>query len=202
MPIVIPTGHAQFTLNYQLTGAATGRAATVLGFGADADPISDADEFANLIGSTWDNEISGDMSQLVTLDSIYWATADQSGSVAVGSTGTRTGDLEMVNVAFLSSYYSGFKGPRARGRSYWPGLINSADTGDAATISSGRMANIVAALDGFFDALTTSGPTPVPQVILQRDEPGQVTPPLDPPPTVNRRAYSNRPATQRRRLRR
>lgn len=202
MPIVIPTGFAQFTLNYALTGAQTGRAATVLGFGGTGTPVADADEFAAAIGDAWNVHLAAETSVLVTLDSVYWATATQSGVVGVGESGIRTGDLEMVNVAFLASYYSGFKGPRARGRSYLPGLINSADTGDAATISSGRMANLTAALDLFFARLTVTDPLAVPQVILQRDEPEQKTPPLSPPPEVTRRAYSNRPATQRRRLRR
>lgn len=197
MSVVIPSGYAQFVLNWSGPLFASGHGATVLGFGGEGDPIADADDFAGTIALAWGVNMAPETSTALTLDSIYWATATQSGVVPVNQSGTEAFDDVPPNCAVLTTYTTGFKGPRARGRSYWPGLASDTTTDDSGVIASGRIVQLEGAFAGFWNTTTAS----TNQVILQRDEPGQQSPPLDPPPQVNARVIQPLLATQRRRLR-
>ena len=82
MSVVIPSGFAQIVLNYTGDVFASGRAATVLGFGAPGGISVDADVFAGQVVDAWVDHLKAETLNNVTLESVYWATTTQSGFVA------------------------------------------------------------------------------------------------------------------------
>lgn len=198
MTVVIPPGYAQYVIRWEGLNFASGGGATVLGFGGEGAPVDDAAGFAVTINTAVLGALLPGMTTLQTCREIYWATATQSGVVNNGNSGTLSGAPSPPNTCVLETFSTGFKGPRARGRAYWPGMLLDADVQDRGDLTSGALSRIQANLDDFWAAVTEE----VNQVILQRVTPDQKSPPLSPPPAVNNRTLSGIAATQRRRLRR
>lgn len=197
MPVIIPSGFAQIVLNYTGDVFASGRGATVLGFGAPGGISVDADVFAGQVRDAWEDHLQSQTLNNITLETVYWATTTQSGFVPVNAQGTITGAGAPPNTSVLMSYSTGFKGPRARGRSYFPGVLTAGNVNELGFIENSRFIQLDTAFTAFFNQLLAT----TPQVILQRDEPGQASPPISPPPQVISRVLREKAATQRRRLR-
>lgn len=197
MTVIIPEGYAQLTLIYTGPMFVSGGGATVLGFGGESDPITTIPIFADALAGSWIDNIKPITDSNLRLERIHWAGPTQSGDVPVAEAGGQSRTSISPNVATLVSYTSLFKGRRGRGRSYLPALLAQTEVDESGAITLTKVDTIQAAINSFFGDLPAS-----PQVILQRDEPGQKTPPLDPPPEVVSRTVAVRAASQRRRLRR
>lgn len=197
MTVVIPEGYGQFTLIYTGPMFVSGGGATVLGFGAGEAPLFTLPEFASLIVEAWNNNLRALSDESLRLERVHWAGPTTSGDSPANLVGSRATTNASPNVSTLVSYTTDRKGRRGRGRSYFPGMLSQTEVSETGLVTPARVAAIQTGIDGFFEDLE-----PVNQVILQRDEPGQTTPPISPPPVVQERTVGLRPATQRRRLRR
>lgn len=195
MPVIIPPGYAQVTLNY--TGAMfdSGAGATVLGFGGEGEITQDLAGFAQNVEGAWEGNMQAITSDIITLSSIYVLGPTQSVERGVGTVGSVTTDMEPPAVACLVNYKGQARGPRSRGRSFIPGVLRNQDVNSIGDITSARVGEIETAWFGFLDDCTEG----TAHVILQRSE--GVSAPLDPPPPVFTRAVSARAASQRRRQR-
>lgn len=200
MPVVIPEGFGQFVLRWSSPNFDSGGAATVLGFGRPGPGIMPLEEFAYVIGAAHATYLRPLMDSQTSLASIYYADATTSGEIQVGEAGGRSGEAAAPNVALLTTYVTSAKGRRGRGRSYWPSMIGATDAAETGLLGTGRLQTLTDAFEGFWEDIIEEDVAD--QVVLQRDEPGQVTPPLSPPPVVTGRIVQRRVATQRRRLRR
>lgn len=201
MPIVIPEGFAQATLVY--TGAmfpATGGGTTTLGFGQDLQN-TDLANLATAIVQSWDTNLQGITSDKVTLAEVRCVTDNAFGGATSGAVGGVGDDTCPPNVSILCTHYSGRRGPRGRGRSYFPGMAFESSTNDDGSLPSGQRSAIQDAVDAFFEDITAAAALPpdTEQYILHNDE-GSSTD--GPPNLVLNRLVSGVVATQRRRLRR
>lgn len=203
MGVIIPEGYAQIVMRWGSINFASGGGATVLGFGGEGTPVQTPEAQAVDVAQAWDNHLRILLDSNYQLVSVYWATATESGEWAVGEFGGYNVKTPPPNVALLNSYKTAAKGPRGRGRSYWPGMVSAEAVGENGIVEAGAFSEINDAFNDFWDELDAVLPDNTPnQVILQRDEPEQKTPPLSLPPTVTSRVLQNRVASQRRRLRR
>lgn len=198
MPIVIPPGYAQTVLEWENEFAVSGRCATVLGFGADLGPDpTPLLEFAGDVALAVANHLVGQYHVLQRLTGVYVANETSSVRWEANLPGSRANDQNPASISVLTTYRTSRKGPRGRGRSYWPGMVADGDVNSEGNLSTARFNEVSTAIDNFFGEIEEI----TPQVILQRDEPDQVTPPISPPPVVLTRQTQARVATQRRRLR-
>lgn len=201
MTTLIPPGYAQFVLRWSSPNFYTGGAATTLGYGAPGEPVIDADQFAVYIAESWETNLKASTDIETTLASVYWATENNSGEYGVNLPGTRNMTAAVPNTAFLISLATGFKGPRARGRLYWPSVLGSGDVGEDGLINGAHVTTLTGLFNDFFNDIDTVAGSQR-QVVLQRETDEQKSEPLSPPPEVRSRVYQARAATQRRRLRR
>lgn len=200
MTVVLPQGFAQFTLRWSSPNFASGGAATVLGFGRPGEPVAAASAFAQNIIDYWIEYLKPVTDSGTSLASVYWATDVASGEIAANEPGAQNVDNAPPQVAALMTYRTAAKGPRGRGRSYWPSLIPRGELTEDGLMTQSRVDSLAGRFDDFFETLLL--PDDSDQVVLQRDEPGQQSPPLNPPPIVTSRILQRRVATQRRRNRR
>jgi len=134
------------------------------------------------------------------------ATRVESASFSIdsGGTGPGTYSSDVVTppqVAALEVKSAAGKGPRNRGRNFWPNMfMERSQVGEDGIIATSRWETLSAALDAFHADVVDGSDFVL--AIPQSDEPGQVTTPILPWPEVTSRELSTRVATQRRRVRR
>lgn len=201
MAVVIPPGFAQFVMRWESPNFVTGGGATVLGWGGTGSPGQTPQEFAEIIRDLHGIWLAPRQDSDYRLASVYWQTEENSGEVQANRAGELNLESAAPNCALLNSYRTARKGPRGRGRSYWPGFVLRGDLGENGVITGPGFAATSDAFDSFWTDMDNSFETGT-QVILQRDEPEQKSPPISPPPPVVSRVLQARIATQRRRLRR
>lgn len=203
MTVLLPTGFAQIVLNWDSAALfESGSGATVLGFGSVLDPLEGWGSFCNSVAAAYSSYLAPQQSVEVGLSSIYWQDRDNSGEESVGVSGARSGQVAPPQVAFLTTYRTVRKGPRGRGRSYWPGFLNDEDISNGGGILGARMTQLTLAFDEFWEEVTELSALAQPQVILQHITDTQVSEPITPPPVVTDRLYRGRTGTQRQRNRR
>lgn len=105
--------------------------------------------------------------------------------------GNRTGDLAPPQVCALMSKSSLARGRHARGRTYWPGLLNDGDIYDDGTINPSWVGTLNDHITDWIQFIMVPGITPV---ILHHDT-------ELPPTAVLSGVIQGKVATQRRRLR-
>lgn len=209
MALIIPPGYVQCVLNFASPNLVTGRGAITLGFGAELgpDPTSITDWVDAWVGDLQDTATAIFDSQLV-FDNIYVANEVNSYSFDVSIPGGQPLEDPPPNVAVLASYPTPFKGPRGRGRNFLYGVCNEGDISTAGILTSGRRSAIEENWFALIVAMEGAADPAVDQVILQNTTPtpppANPSPPIDPPPVVDKaaRSIAARVATQRRRLRR
>ena len=204
MPVVIPADHCQVTLNWAGSYFASGGGATVLGF--RISPLeSDLTGVANEVADAATTELLSFISDEVRLDTVTAVTNTLRAEVGVGFIGAISEDTCVPNSAVLTSYSTNFRGPRGRGRSYWPGMCFESSTNGFGIMTPAQTAGIQTSINNFFGQILTSLVGVQAQVILQHisDDPDRPdkTPPITPPPEVINRVVQPRLGTQRRRLR-
>lgn len=200
MTVLLPTGFVQASIRYTSPTFASGGAANTFGWGAPGAPVMTSLSFADEVAEAVETHLRALIDSSITLASVYVQSATDSAEVGIGLNGTRSGEGPPPNVAVLQTLRTATKGRRGRGRLYWPGLLNGNEIQENGNILAAAHTRVQNGLVAFWGAL--QGLDVGTQVILQRDEPDQKSPPLNPPPEVNGRITQTRVATQRRRLRR
>lgn len=201
MGVVIPTGFAQISLRFLLSGD---QEAMVVTMGCDAgsfdDPVELADvAFAAMVGSgtLWDPSTYSDEYQ----HGPYGCTIMTAGGpqTALGTqfeVGTNSGTLPLPNnTAILVQKRTVLGGRRGRGRAYFPPLFpTEGAVGPTGNIDSVALASWQSSMDAFLEAMSTAT---VPLYLLHDNVPSPLLPTLITALTVQPKV-----ATQRGRLRR
>lgn len=201
MPIVYDAQAMLVQFIWESANFASGGGTTTLGFYTDANGAGEADSIVNDFGDAWTTRLRATTDTDVTLATIRWETETLSGDVFKGQAGTAGHTSPSPNTSVLVSYAAAEKGPRNRGRSYWPGLIGEGNIDERGVIAPTIALAIQTAVTLFFaDCLAV--PDVLSQNIPQTQYPGQATPPNIPWPQVLTQSVQPLVATQRRRLRR
>lgn len=208
MAIVYGPQSCLVVMEWSSTNFASGAGATILGFDQTAaGPPDGPDHMAN-VRTAWENHLRPVQDTNVGLASLRWETATDSGGEEVGIGGAQSMEGPPPNVALLVNKPAEGKGPRTRGRNFWPGMVAENDVNERGFLSGARLSTLVDAFDDFFASLNlslTAGSLALPQTIREDANgvplPGQSSP-IVPWPLVHALVVSNLVATQRRRLRR
>lgn len=208
MPIVYGPQSCLVVMEWSSTNFASGAGATILGFDQNAvGPPDGPAHMANVL-TAWQNYLRPVQDTNVGLASLRWETATDSGGEEVGMGGAQTLEGPPPNVALLVNKPAEGKGPRTRGRNFWPGFVGEADVSERGFLSGARLSTLVNAFNDFFTSLNYGpglGDLALPQTIREDANgvpiPGQSSP-IVPWPLVHGLVVSNLVATQRRRLRR
>lgn len=187
MPLVIPNGFAQFTVNWASPTFNRHAAATVFGMDLSSMDLASA---TTVVGDAVRDTLCPDINEEVTFDSIVGITELLREFKSYTAMGGRAGSMSPPQVATLVTYGTGLRGPRNRGRAYFPGFLNDDDVTDSGTIDPTRHTGIANAILDFGTAIVTGGLSPV---ILHTDG--------GPPTAVTTGVVESKVATQRRRLR-
>lgn len=188
MSQIIPPGFYQATFIHHFTGR-TDEADVVIGFDFTGDPgVSDL--LALSVAWRLNMIVPALLTSNVTYDGVRLATGEgtilaQSDSYVAGN----TGNPAPPNCAYLARKLTGEPGRTQRGRSYLPGVGETA-IDDAGVLTLGTLTALQGALEDFVSDANTAGWTPV----LLHSQPGLAPTPF---------AYSidTRIATQRKRMR-
>lgn len=163
MPIIIPNGYAQFTLEWGGVALPEG-AATV--FGTEVEPGDTPTALAEGVSALVETTLLTVMSTEVTLVSVVCKKGPTDtgpfARVAAGVAGDQAGDPVSPAVSVLVSKQTASGGRKNRGRMYLPGL-REANVSSGGVISSTNRTAWQAAVDDFFDGL---GLGLIPMVIL------------------------------------
>lgn len=194
MTVIIPTGTARGIFHFTSPNFFKGRAATVLDFALGELSLLDA---ADVLSLSYQADLRPLLSNAVTLESVEVFDADQRVQVPVNVVGPRTTGAADPQVCILVRKVTAARGPRAKGRSYWPGMTYEATFGPNGLMSAADQSAYQAAFNSFAQSLATGGIASL--RILQNEE--GISPPLDPPPQIEAMIVDRRCATQRRRNR-
>lgn len=208
MPIVYGPQSCLVVLEWSTTNFASGAGATILGFDQGAVGPPNGPALVADVLAAWQTHLRPEQDTNIGLASMRWETATDSGADEVGLGGGQVLEGAPPNTALLVNKPAEGKGPRTRGRNFWPGFVGEADVNERGFISGARMSTLVAAFNDFFTAINASptlGNLALPQSIREDANgvplPGQSSP-IVPWPLVHELVVSNLVATQRRRLRR
>lgn len=179
---------------------ATGGASTSLAFNTDLNGALAIDGFMDVIKDAWDAQLRAVTDQDITLATLQWETATLSGEHFCGLAGGGGITGPPSNCALLASYKAAFKGPRNRGRNYWPGLLTEGSVDEGGVVLTATLTSLALRFDNFW-GLVEAHPNVLGQVIAQSTTPGQQTPPNHPWPIVLTRTLQPKIGTQRRRVR-
>lgn len=208
MPIQYGPYSTLVAMNWSSANFDSGFGATILGFERPDTLTPDGDTVAMLVSAAWNEHLRPEQDTNVALATLRWETATDSGLIELGQGGSKATEGPPPNVALLVNKPANGKGPRTRGRNFWPGFLAETDVSERGFLSGARLSTLGAAFDAFFDEIATN-PTvdymALPQT-LREDASGSPIPgqssPIVPWPEVQRLVVSNLVATQRRRLRR
>lgn len=198
MAVILPSGYAQIVLGWTSPNFVSGGAATVLGLGHTDPPWSPLIEVVDAVVAEWVEHLQPVTDQQTQLAYVYAQDDTSSIRQEVGLSGTQNINALPANSAALWSATTSFKGPRGRGRNYWPSLVAANQVAETGLITPGRIAQLEPAMVGFRSGVRNELSTN--WVLLQGDE--GTSAPISPPPPVTGYSLQPRLATQRRRLRR
>lgn len=194
MPVIIPSGAARGIFHFKSANFFKGSALTILDASLGSLNIT---EMAEAYIEAFEDHLRPLLSTAVTLTHVQTFTEVIGTEVPaniVGQVGQQAGDPQ---VCILVRKITQERGPRARGRSYWPGMTFEATFGPTGLMTPADQATYQGRFDDFYEALGTSGLSNL--VILQGDEGSSA--PLNPPPAITQLLVDQRCATQRRRNR-
>lgn len=190
VPVIIPTGFAQVTFNFEGALIPDGKGATVFGISLEGGTLG------TLVAgwaSTFVANFGGSLHDSLTFTTAIGVTAFDSTESIVNETGEASGDPCPPNVCLHVRKYTGFRGRRAIGHMYPPGLIYDDQVGDDGIINPTN----VAGRQSQFNAWMAAAPSDM--VLLNRSE-GSSPPPAN-PRTVTALIVDQLVSTQRGRLR-
>lgn len=193
MTLIIPNGFVNVIMRWTSPNLFKGTGVTQFGMNLDFVP---GDNPAETVADLWSETIRPLQSSSMTLADVTVQTATQSVTEEVGLSGGISSTPAEPSIAVLTKKVTGVRGPRAKGRAYWPGMAYEGTFDAKGLMSESDRTEYQQAFDAFMDGLQTVLGT---MVILQNEE-GE-TPPLSPPPEVPTLVVDPRAATQRRRLR-
>lgn len=201
MPVVFDSQSMLVQMVWESANFASGAGTSTFGLYTDANGATALNAIATGISQAWQASLRALTDSDITLDFIRWETDNFSGEVSVALAGSAAVNSPPPNAATLITYKAAEKGPRNRGRNFWPGLVSEGDVDERGIINNTRVAAILTEVNDFFEAVEAI-PDVLGQYIVQSSTPGQATPPNLPWPQVIERGVSPLMATQRRRLRR
>lgn len=201
MPISFGPENVLTRLVYETANFASGGGTTTLGWQVGEISLEQYVTLAEGVVTAWNDNMKAGVDGDITLASVQWESADLSGEVPAGLAGTASVTGPPPNAALLCTYSAIGKGPRNRGRSYWPGMVAENAVDERGVITPVNVTNLQTRIDDFFtDVLAVDGV--LYQSIAQSITPQSETPPILPWPQVFSRVVQPVMATQRRRMRR
>lgn len=201
MPIIYDDQACLVQMVWNSANFATGGGTSSFGLNLDAIDPPALGDLANGIRDAWTANLRTITDSNYRLERIRLETQTLSGEFGAALDGTGSIVSPPPNTSMLISYTAVQKGPRSRGRNYWPGMLPEGDIDERGNILASRVTSLQAAFGAFFTAVAAIDGV-VGQAIVQTDEPGQASAPILPWPSVQSRAVQSLAATQRRRLRR
>lgn len=193
MAIVIPTGFAQVTFNYDSEIFASGKGATVLG--VTIQNTGSLNDTLAAVMSAWGTMVVKHMVNVITMTSTVLVTSSSRLESAAPFQGDNTFALPPPNSALLVRKVTSGRGRRHQGRMFLPGLVAEADVDSAGNLTGGTRQTMQGFLNDFMTNLDVNGIVPV---ILHDDE-GESEVPS--PSIISEFLVEPKMATQRRRLR-
>lgn len=179
---------------------ASGGGTTTLAFNANFNGAAEAGLIVDGIVDAFNTTLRLEMDSDFTLATARWETETFSGDLPAGLVGGASITGPPINTSVLFSYSAAEKGPRNRGRSFWPGLLSETQVDERGVILPARVLQLQVELADFLNA-AGAVPNNLGQSISQSSTPGQNTPPIHPWPIVNSVVVQPIAATQRRRMR-
>lgn len=200
MPVAYGPQSLLVQLVWESANFASGGGTTTFGFNMTALDEPDLGALGTEISDAWQARFRALTDSDWTLERIRLEDATRSVEVPVVLAGTLSATAPPPNTSVLFSYKAIGKGPRNRGRNYWPGVLAEGDIDERGVVNPARVPALTTAMNGFFtDIEAVTGIES--QAIVQSTYPDQATPPQDPWPNVVTRTIGALVATQRRRLR-
>lgn len=200
MPIAYDAQAMSVNLIWESANFATGGGSTSLAFNTDLNGAGEINDFMLAIQEAWEDELRPLTDSDYTLANIAWETETLSGEWPVNLAGGQSQTGVASNTALIMSYKAAEKGPRNRGRNFWPGLLPEAQVDERGVINNTLLATVGIAMNDFF-ILCLAHPDVLSQSITQTTTPGQASPPNSPWPQVVGRVAQPIIGTQRRRVR-
>lgn len=199
----IAWGPTQFvsTINYVSPNFSSGTAATVLGWNGPTESSTTCTQLAFSLAGRIDDHLLDELDSDVTVESVRAESANFSVEVGVNLPGARAGGAAPPNLAVLVTHSALGKGPRHRGRNYFPGIVAADQVTEEGVINPLRVDSMQTAWDNIVTEMWSGSPS-FTLAITQSDTPTQESSPVIPWPTVIQSVVQSRAATQRRRLRR
>lgn len=201
MPLIIPAGYCQVTLNYAGPMFDSGGAASTFGLGNDILTTASLETALQKVADAFEDNLAPQLDSDVTMTSVYGLTSLLSMDLPANIPGTASGLAPPPNTALLVKKITNQRGPRGKGRIAFPAMLRQGDVNEDGTLSTPAFTTATNAMNGFFDAIT-SGTDPFFFYLLQGDNPGDKTPFINPPPSIAALAAQPKVSTIRRRLRR
>lgn len=193
MPVIIPSGFAQATLEFTASNTESGISAWVLGFDLVA---LDFAGLSNAVLQSFDDNLASSMSDNLQVESITVVNSDAIEQVTAVIPGERDIQEPPPNVSLLVRKQTNTRGRRGQGRIYPLGFFAEGEVNDRGTIDTAVVNDLQTAFNAFLSDIETAGAN---MVVLQGSD-GQSSP-LSPPPVVTALEVQSLVATQRRRLR-
>lgn len=194
MTIIFPPGYWQSTIRFESANFELGYALVILG--VRGDDLMAGSAVGVAVATAVDDNILPILDSDVTFASVTTVNETESHIALSGQAGAGDGQLAPPNVALLTKKVTNVRGPRAKGRAYWPGILLDGSLDERGHMSEADQASYQTRFDAFYTDLQTAG---VNLVILQNEE--GISAPLNPPPVVTRLQVDRLAATQRRRMR-
>lgn len=198
MAISFGSASALVSLLWETTDTKSGGAATVLGFEGATNTGAGCEALAQATIDSFDDNLKAEVDNAWQLGTVRVETLGFSVETAADITGTRNENDPPSQVTILWSKSASGKGPRNRGRNYWPAMIQEADVSQRGLINGTRAGELTTAIGTFIADIAATG---VELALPQSDVPGQASSPIVPWPIVVSASVSSFVATQRRRVR-
>lgn len=193
MPIVIPQGFAQVTINWTSEDYFdSGVGATVIGVGNIPDTILGT---AQIVHNAVLNNLIEPLSSLVTYAGVVAVTETLRAEVDASTPGEDTGAQPPPNVALLVRKVTEGRGRRRQGRMFMPAMLSETAIDPNGQVQASALTYLQGRMDGFLGDLEDGG---LSMRILHNDEGQSAVPP---PTEVTALRVEPKVATQRRRLR-
>lgn len=201
MPIVYDTNSYLSTLVFTSPDFVTGVATVTIGWNGVTESAANVGVLAVDIATAWAAGLKAETDTDTSLSVVRVESATFSIDQSVANPGSMSFTSTPPQVAVLDRKSAAAKGPRNRGRNYWPQWLSQTNVGEGGIIVGSRLTQLETALSGFYTAVL-AGTIATEVAIPQSDTPGQASNPILPWPAVVTRGIDARVATQRRRLRR
>lgn len=188
------------SLKWSSVNFARGFGATVLGFSGPTESQSTVEDLTLVVVDLWSTTMNSLLDSNYGIESVRVESMSYSTELVSPQQGTRSGASAPPNTSVLDVKTAAGKGPRYRGRNYWPGLLGNTAVNENGIINPVAVQDIDEALTNFYNGFGLISPV-FTLSLPQSNTETQKTPPVVPWPVVTSRGVSARAATQRRRLR-